>query len=274
MDITLVVFPVVILVILYNNNRRKISKLQKEINEMKSNNIIINNSEKIDKHTVENFISLMKGDNVTLLSLNIIGDLKVAGNIKVNGNTVTDGHLTVKNGSDFYGGQHRFRDANCKNVDKEYVKIGNPWNMPGIHTPHDKIVIGNDVFQNIILHNNEIRFNNENYNGETEHKNLITIKDNVIQYMPGKYELNFGNDGWLRMYDIDTNNYSKNGFASNNLFAHDTGFIGSMHFKQNHIICPSSKSELFFENGYVYTLNNSSSFYPTYYRSNDNNVLE
>lgn len=272
MDITLVVFPVVILVILYNNNRRKISKLQKEINEIKSNNIIINNCEKIDKHTVENFISLMRGDHVTLLSLNIIGDLKVAGNIIVNGNSVTEGHLTVKNGSDFYGGQHKFRDENCRDVNNEYVRIGNPWKIPGIHTPHNQIVVGNDVFQNIILYNNEIRFNNDNHNGETEQKNLISIKDNTIQFVPGKYELNFGNDGWLRMYTTDTNNYSKNGFASNNLFAYDTGFIGSMHIKQNHIKCPSSKSELFFENGYVYTLNNQDGFYPMYYRTNDSNI--
>jgi len=60
MDITLVIFPVVILVIFYNN-RKKISKLQKEINEIKSNNILINYNEKIDKHTFENFISLMRG---------------------------------------------------------------------------------------------------------------------------------------------------------------------------------------------------------------------
>lgn len=267
MDITLVIFPVVILIVLYNNNRKKISKLQKEIDEIKSNNILLANSEKIDKHTVENFLSLIKGEDVTMLSLNIIGDLKVTGNIRINGNTITDGHLTVKNGSDFYGGQHKFRDENCKNIEKEYVRIGNPWNMPGIHTPYNKIVIGNDIFQNILLYNNENRFNNENYNGENEQKNLITIKDNMIQYVPGNYELNFGNDGWLRMYNMDTKNYSKNGFASNNLFAFDTGFIGSMHIKQNHIISPSSKSEIFFENGYVYTLNHADNIYQIYYRN-------
>lgn len=267
MDITLVIFPVVILILLYNNNRKKIIKLQKEINEIKSENIIINLNEKIDRHTVENFISILRGDNVTLLSLNIIGDLKVAGNIKINGNNVIDGHLTVKNGSDFYGGEHRFRDKNCRNMDNEYISIGNPWNMPGIYTPHNQLVIGNDIFQNIIFHKNENRFNNKNHNGENEQKNIISIKDNTIQYIPGNYELNFGNDGWLRMYNSNTKNYSNNGFASNNLFANDTGFIGAINIKQNHIKCPNGKSELFFENGNVYSLNNTENFYPVYYRN-------
>jgi len=54
----------------------------------------------------------------------------------------------VNNGSDFYGGQHKFRDENCRIIEKEYVKIGNSWNMSGIHTSHNTIVI---------LYNNESR---------------------------------------------------------------------------------------------------------------------
>jgi len=63
------------------------------------------------------------------------------------------------------------------------------------------------------------------------------------------------------MYNMNSKNYSKN------VFAFENGFISSMHIIQNHIICPNSKSELFFENEYVYTLNHADNIYQIYYRN-------
>ena len=194
----------------------KINILQCEIYNVKkikcNENFSLDDS--LDAQAMQNFISLAKGGNVNISSLNITGDVKISGKLNVINDITTDGHLSVKNGSDFSGGTHTFKDVESKN--NQYIRIGNPWGIPGIYVPDNApLVIGNNGVQNLHMHGGELNINN----------NVFRIKENKIQYIPGNYELNFNKDDtWIRSYKIDTAEY-RGGFASGVMWTSSKGYI-------------------------------------------------
>lgn len=199
----------------------KINILQSDIYKIKKASKLYEKFtlDELDNNALQNFLSLAKGGSVTLSSLNITNALNV------NGNTNINGHLSVKNGSDFSGGNHIFRDAESKN--NQYIRIGNPWGIPGLYVPDNAdFVIGNNGIQNIYMHGGETRINN----------NAFIIKDNRLQYTPGNYEMNFGNDGWIRLLNINTgdnNAYNGAGFACRNLYSADSNIMSPGEIKNN-----------------------------------------
>jgi hypothetical protein len=55
------------------------------------------------------------------------------------GNATVNGKLTVKNGSDFSGGRHYFRDVETPNAP---LRVGGAWNIPGIYSEKGDVVVG------------------------------------------------------------------------------------------------------------------------------------
>ena len=210
-------------------------------------NFVVNLDDKTDATAISNLLSLAKGEQLKVKSLIITGDMKVSGSLNVDGdstisgnntivgnntvgkdnringnnlivgNDTINGHLSVKNGSDFSGGTHTFKDAESKN--NQYIRIGNPWGIPGIHVPDNApIVIGNNGVQNLYALGGETKINNGNF----------IFKDNRLQYPAGGYELNFGNDGWIRMLQPNTgdgNAYAGNGIAQKSIYVSQGGVL-------------------------------------------------
>lgn len=200
-----------IFIILIVTMIQKYNKLEKNINYINNEIKILKNLNKIEKLTVDepmdaqamqNLISLAKGGNLTVSSLNITGGLVV------NGNTDINGHLSVKKGSEFSGGRHHFQDE--ENAGK--LRVGGAWGIPGIYSEDGKaIVVGNNGIKNIYCNGGETHINN----------GRLLFKDNRLQNPPGKSELNFGDDGWLRVLNINTgdpNDYKEGGFAGKYLY--------------------------------------------------------
>jgi len=171
---------------------------------------ILHNS--IDQQAIQNFISLAKGGNVNISSLNITGDVKIGGKLNVVNETLLNGKLianetminclfSVTNGSNFTGGRHYFQDEEKTGR----LRVGGAWGIPGIYSEDGKdILVGNNGVKNLHMHGKELHINNSNFR----------IKENKIQYIPGNYELNFNkDDSWVRLYKIDTTEH-RGGYAS------------------------------------------------------------
>ena len=127
------------------DNMNKIKTLQKKMKCYDNFTVILDDTQ--DKQAINNFTSLIKGGAFTVSSLTVTGGINIGGDANINvsanitGNTTTNGHLTVKNSSDFYGGNHIFRDAESKNG--EWVRIGNPWGHLGIYAS-EQIYVGDN----------------------------------------------------------------------------------------------------------------------------------
>lgn len=165
----------VIFMLFYIDNLNKMKKLQKKIDKIEKFSVNLDDTQ--DKQAINNFLSLAKGGNVTLSSLNITGDLKINGSTNMTGNTNITGDL----------------------------KVNGNTNMTGMLN---------------VANNNFI------------------FKDNRLQYPAGKYELNFGNDGWVRLLNINTGSGTDYSVA---------GFAATMYHVQSNII-NSGTGELYVNN--------------------------
>lgn len=193
----IIFFFVVTFIIIFNIK----TKLEKEICKLKNDIKIYEKftTDDLDQQAMQNFISLAKGEHVNISSMNITGNLKVGGQLvaaggsEFLGNLKVGGQLVVTGGSDFSGGDHVFRDRESRNG--EFIRIGNPWGTPGLWTNTNKIVIGNGKNQNFILQDDSVTVNNQ-----------FVFTGNRFQTISGNYELNFGNDGWIRTLKRNTGN--------------------------------------------------------------------
>lgn len=61
-------------------------------------------------------------------------DLWCSNDINIGANTNIEGHLVVKNGSDFFGGRHLFTDSEGGGR----LRVGNAWGKPGIYAEDGK----------------------------------------------------------------------------------------------------------------------------------------
>lgn len=162
----------------------RMNKLEKKMDKIDKNEKFSINLDDKDQQAVTNLLSLVKGEPVTLSSLVLTGNLTVNGNSSVSGNSTVNGLLTVNNGSSFSGGQHIFKDAESKNG--EYIRIGNPWSVPGLHVPSGTLNIGNNS-RNILIGGDTVNIQG-NLNAPQIQNGKITVSDRVF----------FGNGHYIR----------------------------------------------------------------------------
>lgn len=174
--ILILILLFVIIIQKYNNLKNEIKQLKKNQNEHLTNTPPIQNVlQNLDDQSLQNFISLIKGDAINIKALHITGDVNIDGKLNVNndvtfnktsniigklivtgestmnnklivnGESTLNGKLIVTNGSDFSGGRHYFEDEEKAGK----LRVGAGWGMPGIYSGN-KLSLGSKNFHTIV----------------------------------------------------------------------------------------------------------------------------